>query len=239
MKLLLPSLLRLFVAYHIFSPHSLSCPPPPPQPPPTPQGVVAFRSEDGGYAWNYSGTVLDASAVPESEEGPNENDIVLLPDNVTLMAIIRLDAGDGKLSHRYTPYVRVTSSDGGFTWGSPVALSDGVGCARPRLLSFPGGPVLLSGGRTGPRNRDVFLWVNVNGDGLNWTTHSITYEHNRLAPLAFPRFDSRVNDSQARETTSYTSLMMTGPNTGLLTYGLNPLSSEESDSITFGMAFVV
>jgi hypothetical protein len=31
--------------------------------------VVAFRSSDDGYTWQFSGSILDASAAPESEEG--------------------------------------------------------------------------------------------------------------------------------------------------------------------------
>ena len=31
--------------------------------------VVAFRSSDNGYTWEYISTILDASAFPDSEEG--------------------------------------------------------------------------------------------------------------------------------------------------------------------------
>jgi hypothetical protein len=37
----------------------------------TATSVIAFRSRDG-YSWNYTGTILDAAGVPESEEGPNQ-----------------------------------------------------------------------------------------------------------------------------------------------------------------------
>ena len=73
-----------------------------------------------------------------SEEGPNENDMVLLADGKTIMCVIRLDAGDGPLTHPYRPYVTLTSSDGGTTWGKMKALPAGVGCARPRLLRVRG-----------------------------------------------------------------------------------------------------
>ena len=63
--------------------------------------VVAFRSNDEGYTWVYSGVILDAADAPESEEGPNENDLVLLADNTTIMCVVRLDAGDGPVSHPY------------------------------------------------------------------------------------------------------------------------------------------
>lgn len=61
--------------------------------------VVAFRSTDEGFTWNYSGTILSAAQVPHSQEGPNENDLVLLADKKSIMCVVRLDAGDGKLTH--------------------------------------------------------------------------------------------------------------------------------------------
>ena len=51
----------------------------------------------------YSGTILAASSVPKSQEGPNENDLVMLGDGKTIMCIVRLDAGDGPLTHPYVP----------------------------------------------------------------------------------------------------------------------------------------
>jgi hypothetical protein len=42
--------------------------------------VVAFRSTDDGFTWDFSGSILDAAQAPNSEEGPNENDLTLLAD---------------------------------------------------------------------------------------------------------------------------------------------------------------
>ena len=46
--------------------------------------IIAFRSIDGGFTWTYSSVVISASAVPESEEGPNENDLVLIDGGKTI-----------------------------------------------------------------------------------------------------------------------------------------------------------
>ena len=58
-------------------------------------GVVAYKSVDGGYAWNYLSTILLGTDVPHSEEGPNENDLALMADG-SIICIIRLDGGDGR-----------------------------------------------------------------------------------------------------------------------------------------------
>ena len=39
---------------------------------PAATSVVAFRSRDQGFTWDFAGIVLSAAAAPESEEGPNE-----------------------------------------------------------------------------------------------------------------------------------------------------------------------
>ena len=63
-----------------------------------------------GYSWDYAGTILDAAGVPQSEEGPNQNDVVLLADNKTLLCVMRIDSGEGP-TMRYEPLVRSFSSD--------------------------------------------------------------------------------------------------------------------------------
>ena len=88
--------------------------------------VVAFRSRDKGFTWDYAGIVLSAAAVPQSEEGPNENDITLIDGN-KIACVVRLDAGDGQKTHPYRPYAVVTSDDGGFTWSRAEMLPEHVG----------------------------------------------------------------------------------------------------------------
>jgi len=180
--------------------------------------IIAFSSKDHGFTWDYAGKVLDAADVPDSEEGPNENDVVLLKDGKTIMSVIRLDAGDGPLTHPYRPYVTTFSTDRGKTWTKASSLAKGVGCARPRLMGTDSGAIALSGGRLNPTNRDVLLWINGKGDGVDWDEYSITYHHNQLVANQSLHFTPAVNDSRARETTSYTSLVKTGANSGFIIY---------------------
>ena len=53
------------------------------------------------------------------------------------------------------PYQRSTA---------PISSAQVMGSARPKLMLFPGGPLLLSGGRPG-----LSLWVNPDADGELWT----------------------------------------------------------------------
>ena len=198
---------------------------------------VAFRSVDDGYTWTFTGSILDASQAPESEEGPNENDLVLLADGKTIMCVVRLDAGDGPVSHPYRPYARVLSVDGGRTWTNATSLPKGVGCARPRLLRTDSGEVILSGGRLGPSNGDTYVWLNSGRDaGVDWQAHSITYWHNRLVDDKSLHFTSAVNSSHARQTMSYTSLVRTGPQTGFVVYARKLPGTSDT---AFAMPFTV
>jgi hypothetical protein len=179
--------------------------------------VVAFRSSDG-LTWDYAGTIVDAAQASESEEGPNENDVSLLADGKTILCVVRLDAGDGPVSRPYLPYAKSTSTDGGRTWSNVTVLPSGIGSARPRLLRLPSGQLILSGGRQGPKSRDIVLWVNEAGDGEDWIPHSISYWHNILEPDTSLHFTPSINTSSVRQSTSYTSLMRTGDDSGFLVY---------------------
>ena len=152
------------------------------------------------------------------------------------MCIVRLDAGDGPLSHPYVPYYRVLSTDGGRTWINATSLGKGIGCARPRLMRTSGGQILLSGGRLGPLNRDTLVWLNADGEGLDWEAHSVTYWHNRLVGNASLHFTAAVNASTARETMSYTSLVRTGPQTGFVVYARRLPHTKD---VAFAMPFEV
>ena len=178
--------------------------------------IAAFRSEDGGYHWSYTGSIAraDDPRVP-SNEGPNENSLALLT-NGSLLCIMRLDAGDAGRYHRYASSV---SNDGGHSW-STAHMLNGIGAARPRLLRL-GGSLLLSGGRTWKKNRDTLVWLNAAGDGVDWVPHSISYWHNRLAPNGTKRFDpvaTNGSDHWPRESNSYTSLVATGESSAFVTY---------------------
>jgi hypothetical protein len=200
--------------------------------------IVSFRSTDGGYHWTYAGVILAAADVPQSEEGPNENDLVVLNDRKTIMCVTRLDAGDGFLTERYSPYATIISSDGGFTWEEPVVLPRSVGCARPRLVAFDSG-IVMSGGRLSATNHDVLIWTNENGDGKDWHQQSVSYYHNLLSSnnATIPKFNTLVNDSLVRQSTSYTSLLKVGPNTGVITYSI--INNENQVCTAFSMQFQV
>lgn len=148
---------------------------------PVATSIVAFRSMDGGYLWEYASTVVDAAGEPDSEEGPNENDLALLRDG-SILCVFRLDAGDGRQAHPFRSYAKSVSTDGGLTWSTPVPLPKSIGCARPRLLRLAAGGLLMSGGRLGPRNHDNYIWWNARGDGVLWEPHSISYWHNGARP---------------------------------------------------------
>ena len=131
------------------------------------------RATDGvGLMWDYVGTILDAAHAPNSEEGPNENDLALLDDGKTILCVIRVDGGDGPVTHHMLPYVQTVSTDGGATWSPAVPMRDTsgglIGCARPRLLGLTGGGVVLSGGRLDPQNHDNYVWINAAGDAGDW-----------------------------------------------------------------------
>lgn len=96
-------------------------------------GVFAWHSTDGAQ-WMFRGTVATATQFPSSGEGPNENDVSLLADGRTLLAVFRID--DGVDGGKVTPknYRAATSVDGGKSWSEPVEMKDkdgrGMGVAR-------------------------------------------------------------------------------------------------------------
>ena len=210
--------------------------------------IVAFRSYNDGLDWTYAGLIVAARDAPSSEEGPNENDIVLAGDGKTILCVFRMDAGDGPLTHRYAPYALSSSIDGGTTWTRGVSLGDGVGCARPRLLRSTSGAVVLAGGRTYSGNHDTILWLHASATRASayaangtWVAHSVSYWHNALEANKSLHFSPEVNGSGGgsfRQTTSYTSLIKVGSggSEGLVTYArhLPPYPD-----VAFSMSFVV
>lgn len=204
--------------------------------------VVAFESQNGWH-WKFLSVVLTPSdaVASDSEEGPNECDIATLADGKTILAVIRIDAGDGFLpgaegmpAHAHLPYVAARSTDGGKTWYKQrmkPSINDGMqlGCARPRLMSFgKDAPLVLSGGRNlvevpprangaGQFAHEPRMWINQKGDGVDWTAISISYIHNALIMNETLKFSAKVNTT-AVESQSYTALMWTGNRSGVLTY---------------------
>jgi hypothetical protein len=82
--------------------------------------VVSYSSTDNGFTFSYRGVVANKATVNEqagySGEGPNENAVALLPDNKTLLCIMRRDSAEGmqgwkgSLPFRNTPPVRIQHS---------------------------------------------------------------------------------------------------------------------------------
>ena len=78
--------------------------------------VVSFKSTDG-LNWRYSAVVgsselLNPTTGVRYGEGPNECALVLLRDQKTVWAVMRVDGGDGGGT---APFVNAYSSDGGVT----------------------------------------------------------------------------------------------------------------------------
>ena len=183
--------------------------------------VLALGSADGKL-WEYLGPIALAPDYPDSQEGPNEMDLAWLPDRKTILAMIRLDGGDGPKTHPYVNYHRSVSSDRGATWSKLTAVD--AGCARPRLLQL-GPTMLLSGGRHRNENTsDVILWTATDGAGELWQAHSLSAAHNAgiLPQDSDLRYDANVNSTtfSPRETNSYTSLVALSDSTALVTYDM-------------------
>jgi hypothetical protein len=142
---------------------------PPGTPPPkhrlksvNPMSLIAVRSVDGGFMWNYAGDVATSEAMPWSWYGPNEHDVAVLADNKTLLVVFRPDSDGfcpGTPAYRF--YYQAYSYDGGLSWSKPRPIP-GVGCVRPRLLRLDSGALLLSGGRLCP---------SLVGNGTGGQTH--------------------------------------------------------------------
>ena len=186
--------------------------------------AVAVRSTDGGFNWTFASVVARAEEVPQASEGPSEGALATLK-NGTLMAVMRCDGQSG----HYLPYISKLSDDGGKSWHSLRFLrgggsggTAGAGCVRPRLLSL-NNSLVLAGGRPSPLSRDVRVWLNAAGDGEQWFGYSISYWHNKLntnANWTFPAAATNNSRSFPRVTTSYTSIVRTGSETGYVLYGM-------------------
>eukprot|EP01052_Picozoa_sp_SAG31_P009915 SAG31_NODE_531_length_14413_cov_7.712659_17_plen_688_part_00 len=208
----------------------------------TSDSIIALVAQPPYIAWHFRGVVANASqyrgARDGYSEGPNENAMVLLPDNETLMLVFR-DESEGppattsESACDECSYTRVTSTSRGKTWSVGEKMPAGVGAVTPTLLLLRrsgtgrAGPLLLSGGRqntsflTGNRsshNYDNVLWVSWDGWGTEWETFSLSYRHNLgLSPSAPPshRYTDRTNSTwkqacKARESSAATSLFQVG-----------------------------
>jgi hypothetical protein len=139
-------------------------------------------------------------------------------DGATLVAAIRMSGESDCATESYRNYFAAYSTDGGAHWALLAELP-GVGCVSPRLLHVPGG--VLSGGRNRVADtKGISLWASATGaSGASWNEHSVTYQHNRLwRGIASFLFDARVNETDQWETLSYTSIVLTNPDSFAVFY---------------------
>jgi hypothetical protein len=191
---------------------------PSPDGPIIPWSLVAFSSNDT-YRWEYLSIIANISDFNWSTFGPTESDISFLSDRRTLICVIRMDGDANCDTGLYHYFYSARSSNGGRSWSKPSPMP-GLGCVRPRLLLLDDGPLLLTGGRLCVENtKDVLLWISSDGSANNWTTFSLTYQHNLLwhGDQRF-LFDNLVNDTGSWESLAYTSLVSQSENSAFVFY---------------------
>jgi hypothetical protein len=181
--------------------------------------VVAYASTDGGRHWSYRSTIASKASVNaagwSSQEGPNENDVVLMSDQQTLFSIIRKDGGDGYPDHAHVPYLLAKSTDQGFHWSVREAPAQMLS-ARPRMVALSGGALIVTGGRPA-----LNMWVSVD-QGNSFDRFDIPTLHNQHIDEAADRFCDAFEDANATlgwaESSCYTQVMALDSSHALLCY---------------------
>ena len=201
--------------------------------------------------WNCAGEIASKQSLNaagfKSEEGPNENDVVLLKDGRTVLCIFRRDGGDGKLHHDHVPYVFATTTIGregnGSKGGGGEGASDTVAqfslqppppspplswkltnapstmlSARPRALVLENGALIVAGGRPA-----LNMWVSATGDVEGpWETIDIPHVHNTKVSdptnRFCPAFENATTALGWYQSSCYNELVALSPNTGLVCY---------------------
>lgn len=170
---------------------------------------LAFRSEDGGYAWAFLSVVADAATLPDAPEGPDESNNARLADG-RLMSVYRIGSGRAQLYH--ASY----SSDEGRTWTPPRALET-AWSVEPQLVRLQNDLLLLSGGRPG-----LSLWVSTDGEGRAWQSVSLAAHHNAEAAGASMHYTEGFctcdEPDGPAQSTSYTGMRAVGPEEVLVSY---------------------
>ena len=204
-----------------------------------PHSTIALRSTDGGYNWRYLSTVAAAEDFPWAHEGPGEAAVALLSDNRTLLAVVRVDGGDGgcdraelerhgvckeeaSSARPVRDAVQLISHDFGRTWGDARNLT-GFGAAGPKLLRLGKRLLLVLGRQASPdgvgAGTDVRLFVSERGDATDWRAHSVSAAHNSLAARGVPRFTGHINASgHPRECGGEAGLVAVSATEALVTY---------------------
>lgn len=168
-----------------------------------PGNIHLFESNDLRL-WRWRSLVAAGNATGGSEEGANENSVVVLDDG-SLLVVFRRDGGDGWPSHSHKSFMESRSTDGGFHWSTPKSLPAHVLSARPQLLKIPNGPLILTGGRP-----LLSLWVSSSGSGVEWSQPiNLADEHNKRQTDPSLRFCAAFANGSATwlESTAYNSLV--------------------------------
>ena len=106
---------------------------------------------------------------------PTKIQFLLVKDNRTLFAAMRVDGGDGVPSHRTLPFLSSTSTDNGHTWSPVKPLPSDMLSSQPKMAVLGNGALLMTAGRPG-----LDLWVSADGFGQSWEMHSLPTKHNTL-----------------------------------------------------------
>jgi hypothetical protein len=203
--------------------------------------VVSYVSTDNGFTFEYRGVVANKASLNDqagySGEGPNENAVALLPDNKTLLCIMRRDSAEGmqgwngSLPFHSTPpessFAIGRSTDRGKSWQLSLAPPFMLSC-RPRAVTLNHfGMVIVSGGRP-----PLSVWAT--RDGKAWTAFDIPSEHNRLVPPAMrfcPEYSRGINDT-FQQSSGYTSISVLSSDTALVCYERQSTFHFPGNSIT-------
>ena len=142
--------------------------------------VAVFRSDDfsNGLDWEFVAMVAGPRRFKGSDEGPNENALVLHPDGETLTIFLRTAGGEGYPQHQHEPYWKAQSTDGGASWLNWSQTPDAVKSGRPAHASFAiegTNTLLLSSGRPA-----LGLHESPDGIGESWVSYDIPTQHNIL-----------------------------------------------------------
>jgi len=168
--------------------------------------AVALYSEDGGFTWRFLSEITGREDGPGAAKGSNESNIVRLEDG-RLLCISRVAGG--------APYIKSLSSDEGITWTKPETMIE-AWSVEPQLVRLANGLILLSGGRPG-----ILLWVCADGQGERWQRINLAEHHNEFVPdtqMRFTELVTRIQKSDEKQTTSYTSIAPVGPEEVLISY---------------------
>ena len=186
--------------------------------------IAAFVTHDAGDTWTYVSDVATKASVEaagwKTEEGPNENDVVLMGDGKTIMVVFRIDGGDGAPKPSpHVPYLFAISTDQGATWKYEQAPPSML-AARPRAMRLGNGAVAVTGGRPA-----LNLWVSPSGGmagSSDWETYDIPTLHNEMIGLESlkycPAFCNATLDLGWEQSSCYTQVGALDADTGLVCY---------------------